>query len=121
MYLAIRTDSNTTELTLLAKDETIIERVEWESGRTLSDHLLTKILELLAAHNLQPQDLQGIIVFTGPGSFTGLRIGATVANTMAYVKGIPIVGLNGDGWIERGLHRLAQMRTISRLFLNMVQ
>jgi len=40
--------------------------------------------------------LTKLIVFTGPGSFTGLRIGITVMNTLAYSLDIPIVGTNNN-------------------------
>jgi tRNA threonylcarbamoyladenosine biosynthesis protein TsaB len=106
MYLAVRTDSATTHLYLLDSDGSEVAHTVWESGRQLSDHLLTKILELLEAHRLAPDQLGGLIVFTGPGSFTGLRIGATVANTVAYVKDLPIVGAHGDAWLAQGLRRL---------------
>ncbi len=54
-------------------------------GRQLNSLILTKFTII------QPSDLTGIVVAAGPGSFTGLRIGISVANTMAYAKNIPIV------------------------------
>ena len=51
-------------------------------------------------------DLEGLLVFRGPGSFTGLRIGITVMNTIAYGQNIPIVGTNGDDWLDDGVSYL---------------
>jgi tRNA threonylcarbamoyladenosine biosynthesis protein TsaB len=49
---------------------------------------LTEVL--LAEHNLKLNDLTGIHVNTGPGSFTGLRVGITIANTLGSLLKIPI-------------------------------
>jgi tRNA threonylcarbamoyl adenosine modification protein YeaZ len=54
-------------------------------GRQLNSLILTKFSSIKLA------DLVGIIVAAGPGSFTGLRIGISVANTLAYALNIPIV------------------------------
>ena len=72
-----------------------LEKEEWASGRNLSAEILDKLVGL---YNKAGQDLNnttGIIVNSGPGSFTGLRIGLSVANTIAYSLNIPIVGLFG--------------------------
>ncbi len=63
--------------------------------------------EQLAVQQNDWPDVSGIIVFEGPGSFTGLRIGITVANTLAYGQGVPIVGAQGEDWIAKGLAQLA--------------
>ena len=60
--------------------------------------------ELVTA-GLKPA-IKGLAVFTGPGSFTGLRIGITTMNTIAYALDIPIVGTTGDDWLADGLARL---------------
>ena len=46
------------------------------------------------------EDLTGIVAYQGPGSFTGLRIGLSVANALAYGLSIPIVGATGDDWLK---------------------
>ncbi len=57
-----------------------------------SQMLLPLIDELLSENNLIPADLSAVEVHTGPGSFTGLRIGISVANTLFYILDIPVNG-----------------------------
>lgn len=47
-------------------------------------------------------------MFRGPGSFTGLRIGLTVANTIASAQSLPIVGATGDEWQQQSIDRLSR-------------
>jgi tRNA A37 threonylcarbamoyladenosine modification protein TsaB len=61
----------------------------------------------LEKQDLTWKDLSGLVVFKGPGSFTGLRIGITVMNSLAYANGLPIVGITGERWQQEGLQRLA--------------
>jgi tRNA threonylcarbamoyladenosine biosynthesis protein TsaB len=74
--------------------------LEWENGRNLADELLGKITTLLRQHDLGLADLTGIVIFSGPGSFTSLRIGHAVANALADGLGIPVVGAAGEGWLS---------------------
>jgi tRNA threonylcarbamoyladenosine biosynthesis protein TsaB len=105
MILAIRTDKPVSEL-YLCKDTDIIATYEWEAHRQLADTIHTKIEELLGANTLTWNDISGLVVFRGPGSFTGLRIGITVANTIAYAQNVPIIGTEGDTWLQDGLLQL---------------
>lgn len=57
-----------------------------------SQALLPLIKMLLQSENLDFQDLEGIEVETGPGSFTGLRVGVSVANALGFSLGIPVNG-----------------------------
>ena len=56
--------------------------------------------------NLDLKDLSGIVVFKGPGSFTGLRIGFSVANAFAYSLGLPVVSGMQDNWAMEGIRRI---------------
>ncbi len=105
MILALRTDKPVSEL-YLCKNAEIIASYEWEAHRQLADTIHIKIEELLRTNNIMWNDIYGLVVFKGPGSFTGLRIGITVANTIAYAKNIPIVGVEGDNWLQDGLQQL---------------
>lgn len=54
--------------------------------------ILPMIDKILKKHLLKPEDLSGIKINTGPGSFTGLRIGLAIANAMSFALKIPING-----------------------------
>jgi tRNA threonylcarbamoyladenosine biosynthesis protein TsaB len=56
--------------------------------------LIPSIRDMLAEAGLEVSDLGAIAVGTGPGSFTGLRIGLTAAKTLAYVNDTPLVALD---------------------------
>ncbi len=78
----------------------------WEAGRELARNIFDYLNEALGHHQQTIKDVSGIIVLRGPGSFTGLRIGLTVMNTLADSQSIPIVGGMGDTWRAEGLGRL---------------
>ncbi len=69
---------------------------EWESGRDLAENLLAYIRDKLAENNATWQDLTEITFMSGPGSFTGLRIGASVVNTLASELNIPLCDHHGE-------------------------
>lgn len=54
--------------------------------------ILPMINEVLKKHKLKLEDLESIDVHTGPGSFTGLRVGISIANTLGFILKIPING-----------------------------
>lgn len=106
MIAALRTDGPTVELLLINRDGMTVERLEWLAERRLARELPGTLEEFLNRNNTSWQQLSGLVVFKGPGSFTGLRIGITVMNTLAYGLNIPIVGEAGDKWYKRGVQRL---------------
>lgn len=106
MLFGLKTDNPEAELYLLEKDGTPRAAVTWHADRALARQLLMRIDEFLRANNTDVHALTGIVVFRGPGSFTGLRIGITVANTLAYTLGIPVVGAEEEDWLTSGVHRL---------------
>lgn len=59
--------------------------------KTHSQTLLPMISDLLEMAEISPEKLDGIAASAGPGSFTGLRIGASTAKGLAWTLGIPIV------------------------------
>jgi len=73
-------------------DDTAIERNLLEF-RLHSEQLNVVIADLLAEAKLNPGDLTDVAVGTGPGPFTGLRIGIAAARTMAFALDTPLYGV----------------------------
>lgn len=103
MYLAIKTNEADATVGIVGEAEYL---ETWHAHRSLSVTILEKIEQQLRAADVQWDDIKGVIVYSGPGSFTGLRIGITIANTIAYAQSIPIVGVTGDDWIADGKKRI---------------
>ncbi len=103
--LAIRTDKPEAELYLYNGQKQLAE-LKWQAHRELSDTIHLKIQQILDKSSIKLEELDGLIIFRGPGSFTGLRIGATVANTLAYAYSIPIIGSLGPDWLKSGIQKL---------------
>ncbi len=104
--LTIRTDKPEAEIGLFDGSERI-DYFKWQAHRVLAETIHQKIRELLEQNNLTLGGIAGVVVFQGPGSFTGLRIGISVANATADSQGIPIVGETTEEWIVNGLQRLS--------------
>ena len=79
---------------------------EWQADRLLARDILSYLRDTLAIHGKTVDDVTQIGVFRGPGSFTGLRIGLSVLNTLATARQLPIVGATGDAWLSECLERL---------------
>lgn len=105
MIALIDTSTPICWLTLVDGDES--KQYSWQADRDLGKGLLAYLRDRLAENGTDFNGLHGLGVMSGPGSFTGLRIGITVFNTIASGLDIPIVGEQGDDWQSRALKRLA--------------
>ncbi len=105
IVLTIRSDKPEAEIGLFDNDKPLAYET-WLAHRQLAETIHTKIRDLLKSQKKDWPDVGGIICYKGPGSFTGLRIGASVANALAYSLNIPIVGASSKKWIEQGIKRL---------------
>ena len=101
--MIILLDTSTATCRLTTVDGEISNNFDWEAGRTLARGLLAFIQEKVG----DVKNISGIGIMRGPGSFTGLRIGMAVANTLADGLGVPIIGETGDSWRESALGRLS--------------
>ena len=92
-YLFI--DSATTNLVAAIINEGKIAYIyNNNDGHDTSSKMMPVLAEAFDKAGLKPQDIDKIFVVTGPGSFTGIRVGLTVAKTMAYTLNIPIVSIS---------------------------
>lgn len=105
LVLTMRTDKPEAEIGLF-DDQAKLAYQTWQAHRELAHTIHTKIEALLHSQGKDWHDLQGLVVFKGPGSFTGLRIGVTVGATAGYALDIPVVGQTGESWIQDGIARL---------------
>ncbi|MEI6237744.1 MAG: tRNA (adenosine(37)-N6)-threonylcarbamoyltransferase complex dimerization subunit type 1 TsaB [Candidatus Saccharibacteria bacterium] len=105
IILTLRTDKPESELAIF-DDLTKLIEIKWLANRILADTIHLQIKKLLDDQNLSWQDIKGVVCYRGPGSFTGLRIGLSVANALAYGLQIPIVGKSTANWQILGIKDL---------------
>lgn len=97
--LALRTDKPQAELYLYENDKKLAE-IKWTAHLKLAETLNSQIEKILNKSSISYQTLDGIVIYKGPGSFTGLRIGMSVANALAYAQAIPVIAKGGESWLE---------------------
>ena len=90
LRLFLDTSTKTTILKLNNKE------YQWDSGHDLAEKLLQFIHDKLQENGKDWQDITEITFMSGPGSFTGLRIGAAVVNTLASELNIPLKNHKGE-------------------------
>ncbi len=91
--LAIDTSTRCLRLALSYGADRLVKSQE-EVEKSHGQFIVKKIGELFQSSGLKVDRLDAIVVCTGPGSFTGLRIGLAVAKGMAVALSIPIAGVN---------------------------
>lgn len=104
--MIILLDTSTPVCDLVLVDGAYRLERQWQADRTLARNLLRYLTDALAESGHTLHDVAGIGVMVGPGSFTGLRIGMAVCNTLADGLGVPIVGERGEAWREVASARL---------------
>ena len=78
---------------ILYKDKNIVDKILLTDFKSTSTETMPTLINLLENNNLKLIDLNKIAVCIGPGSFTGTRIGVTIAKTIAYSMNIPIISI----------------------------
>ncbi len=92
MILAI--DTATRSASLAVHDGTTVRaEFTWDTSDHHTVELMPRIVELLDQINVSIEQISGLGVSIGPGSFTGVRVGVALAKGLAVARGIPIVGV----------------------------
>lgn len=105
LILTIRSDNPQAEIGLY-DGKTELAYITWQAHRQLAETIHYKIREVLQSGDKQLDQLAGLVVYQGPGSFTGLRIGLSVANALAASYNLPMSGQTGDDWQMLGIAQL---------------
>tara|TARA_B100001167_G_C16772989_1_gene308693 strand:- start:2804 stop:3460 length:657 start_codon:yes stop_codon:yes gene_type:complete len=92
--LNIETSSKNCSVSLLKEDK-IINVIEQEDDSYRHSELLTSFIDqILSKEKIKPENLSAVAIAKGPGSFTGLRIGFSVAKGICFPYKTPIIGIN---------------------------
>ncbi|MBI4497338.1 MAG: tRNA (adenosine(37)-N6)-threonylcarbamoyltransferase complex dimerization subunit type 1 TsaB [Chloroflexi bacterium] len=93
IHLAI--DTSTVYAGLAAsRAGTVLAEYTWRADRDHTRTLMPAIVRVLEFHGWKPEDLAGVVVAIGPGSFNGLRVGLSVAKGLALALEVPLVGVS---------------------------
>lgn len=91
--LVLSLDSSSTASVALARDGEVLERFDTADTRSHAEALAPAVQDLMARTGLTGEDLDGILVGTGPGPFTGLRAGLVSARALGFAWNLPVYGL----------------------------
>lgn len=98
LTLGINTATSLASLALFDHGAVLREE-SWRGNYDESERLLPALTGLLKSVHVQLKDVRRIVVVIGPGPFSAVRIGCTVANTLSYILSIPVHGLSAlDIW-----------------------
>jgi tRNA threonylcarbamoyladenosine biosynthesis protein TsaB len=92
LLIAIDTATHFAGLALYDGD-VIRSEAYWRSNRNHSVELMPQLVRMLGQQQVSASDIAAVAVAVGPGSFTGLRIGLSVAKGLAMTCGIPLLGV----------------------------
>ncbi len=91
--LAIDTSGTNAVVALGDADGALLAERSWTAGYRHGEELLARIDDMLRTSGVALSELGGVVVGTGPGAFTGLRVGLATAKALARGLGLPIAGV----------------------------
>ncbi len=92
LILGIETSGNVGGVAL-QKGEGLLDQISFRKGMIHGVALLPAIERLLRKHEIRPRDIDAVAVSAGPGSYTGVRVGATCAKAFCYATGMKLVAV----------------------------
>jgi tRNA threonylcarbamoyladenosine biosynthesis protein TsaB len=92
-FLLIETSTEACSIGI-SKGNVLVSHVFSESGLIHAEKIFPFIKAAFEESSLEPNDLDAIVLSLGPGSYTGLRVGASAVKGLAYGLDIPIIGIN---------------------------
>lgn len=117
LFLAIDTANSFTSIAL-GTYETLLGSAHDDTPSRQAERLIPMIDDLLRVHALTYKDISGIIIHTGPGSFTGIRIGLAAAKGYKIALGCPIYGITGYEAYAYKLFQLSPSNTLPMIILH---
>ena len=93
VILGINTIGEKMEVCLI-EGQKIINFLDWDKNNNESEKVLRNVSNLIDCTNLKLNDIGYIAITVGPGSYTGTRIGVSIANALAYSLEAKIIEIN---------------------------
>lgn len=93
MALLLIEASTERAMVALAKGDDLLFHADLPFGYQHSRHLIPLIDSGLRQLNFSMRDIEAVAVGVGPGSYTGIRVGAMTAKTLSFAGGLPLVGI----------------------------
>ncbi len=93
MIIAIDTSTSIASLAVI-REERFLAEITWHCGQNHTTQLLPTLNFILQQENLQINQVSGIVVARGPGSYNGLRVGLGTAKGLAFSLSVPLVGIS---------------------------
>ena len=90
MYQLLLDSANKLLVVAFAKDGDVVDKTIYEAWQRQSEMMVPEIDNIMERNGVLKEDLNAVVVGIGPGSYTGIRIGLTIAKTMTYMLKIPM-------------------------------
>ncbi len=103
MKVLLLDTSSSKLIVAICNDEKIIYEKISDSDNNHSKLTMTLIEKAFKENNLEPKDINKIMVAVGPGSYTGIRIGVTIAKTYAWALGIDLIPISSLDLMREGI------------------